>query len=455
MESMKGLKTDLPTINRIKQRAKKLAKNQGIKHNEALEKISQELGFNSWRLLQKHLNDDNANSTNYIDGLVSQNKRFLTKLGIEFSTFEPTDTGLKKSILDATQPVRTHLELENYHSYDSQGQGPENKVIKSAYFISDKNPTLNESKVSLYRPNTKSGDPRMWFRKLSDFANAKDQIAIIINNNNVHLINLTSDNLEPSYEQEHSIIGNFLRQYVNSHTAVASELLAKLRVLAKQPFPSQRVGDTGVGYTLETLLGIPANSSKQPDYKGIELKAGRGNKTRTNLFAQVADWKVSPCKRSAEILDKYGYKRGEDDKLYCTISTQRTNSQGLSFVYDSSSDELQEWHNGKELVAIWPGSLLRKRLLQKHSETFWIEVEANFINGIEHFQLKRVTHTKSPLTSQLLTLVELGVITMDHLIKRSAETGRVSEKGPLFKIDKKNLDLLFPVPVEYMLNEEQ
>ena len=35
---------------------------------------------------------------------------------------------------------------------------------------------------------------------------------------------------------------------------------------------SLRRGDTGVGYTLETKLGIKANSKKKPDYKGIEIK---------------------------------------------------------------------------------------------------------------------------------------------------------------------------------------
>jgi len=204
-------------------------------------------------------------------------------------------------------------------------------------------------------------------------------------------------------------------------------------------------------YTLETRLDIPANSSKQPDYFGIELKAGRGVRTRTTLFAQVADWSKSPCKKSAEILNKYGYERNEDFKLYCTLSTQRENSQGLSFIYDQSKDELQEWHNKKDLVAVWPGDLLRNRLKEKHAETFWIEAKSKVIGGVEHFQLLNVTHTKSPIISQLLPLFLSGVITMDHLIKRSGKTNRVSEKGPLFKINKRDLDLLFPEPRIYSL----
>jgi hypothetical protein len=91
-------------------------------------------------------------------------------------------------------------------------------------------------------------------------------------------------------------------------------------------------------------------------------------------------------------------------------------------------------------------------LAEKHKETFWIEAESSFDDaGIEHFNYKSVLHTRRPILSQLMPLIESGVITMDHLIKKKASNGRVSEKGPLFKIDKKNLNLLFPEPKKYKL----
>ena len=40
---------------------------------------------------------------------------------------------------------------------------------------------------------------------------------------------------------------------------------------------TMRPGDTGIGYTFESLLGIPANSATTPDFKGIEIKTKRGN----------------------------------------------------------------------------------------------------------------------------------------------------------------------------------
>lgn len=475
--------TDLPTTNRIKQRAKKLKKEKSISHSDALNLISHELGFEDWSSLQKELksreqalaptplpsnkfveHEDVEMSENDYEileiereedlpatkkELIAKNKRNLAKLGIEYSIFEPTLTGLAKSILDATQIVRTHFELENFHFYYDQGQGPEHKVVKNAFFLTDDE--IVSSTMSLYRPKTKKGDPRMWFKKLKSFASAGDQIAIIIKGDTAFLVNLSESSLDNSLNQQDSEIKGFLDKFSTAKNEVADELLEKLRELAKEPLPALRHGDTAIGYTLETNLGIEANSSKQPDYHGIEIKSGRGYRTRTTLFAQVADWSLSPCKRSAEILNKYGYERGDDFKLYCTISTQRENSQGLSFIYDQSKDELQEWYNNSELVAVWPGDLLRNRLKEKHSETFWIEAKTTKVNGVEQFQLLKVTHTKKPIVTQLMPLLQSGVITMDHLIKRSGKTNRVSEKGPLFKINKRDLELLFPEPTTYSL----
>ncbi|EGU44864.1 MvaI/BcnI family restriction endonuclease [Vibrio splendidus] len=493
-------KRKTPSLSRFKQSAKSIKKEFGISQTEALNLVSKKYGFNNWAECNQYYIDLElaakkipAPTANFVeDGdiemseddydiyenersqdldietkrRVEENQKQLAKLGIEYSIFEPTATGLKKSILDATHTVRLHFEQANYHYYWEQGQGPEYKVVTDAILLTSDQQI--KSKVSLYRPTTKKGDPRMWFRKLSELAEAGDQVAIIINNQVPHLINLSKSNLSeltdsdinfagvkespPSYGHNISTpIKDFFISYVESHSAIANELLDKLKELAKKPFKAQRAGDTAIGYTLEALLGIEANSSKQPDYKGIELKAGRGQKTRTTLFAQVADWKISPCKRSVDILNRYGYEREDDFKLYCTISTQRENTQGLSFKYDKEKDELQEWYKNDELVAVWPGELLRQRLKEKHAETFWVEAKSENINGEEHFELINVTHTKSPLVNQLLPLIESGVITMDHLIKRSGKSNKVSEKGPLFKMNKRDLALLFPKPVMYKL----
>ena len=74
---------------------------------------------------------------------------------------------------------------------------------------------------------------------------------------------------------------------------------------------SKRKGPTGVGFTLETLLGITENNRQAPDYKGIELKAGRLNhkmpRSRTTLFSKIPDWSKSACSSGMLLLENYGY----------------------------------------------------------------------------------------------------------------------------------------------------
>lgn len=211
--------------------------------------------------------------------------------------------------------------------------------------------------------------------------------------------------------------------------------------------------DTAIGRTLETLLGIDINSSKKPDYKGIEIKSYRDKRgNRKNLFAQVPDWNLSKFKSSAEILNAFGYSRGEDFKLYCTVSTLVRNSQGLKLKMESEISQLIENSDKSSIgdFVVWGLETLHKRLLEKHNETFWIAADSIMIEGKEHFQYKKVEHTKKPIVSQFDILLEQGIITLDHLIKRKS-TGSVVEKGPIFKIKPNALDLLFPPSKLYSL----
>lgn len=385
---------------------------------------------------------------------VEQNKiKILTKNQVSLTLIEPTETGLKKSIMDATGSVRSFLKSKNIHDYDLQNQGPGYKVLIPTV-IHTGFKTI-KSKASLYRPITKSGDPRIWFYSLTQIADPNDIIAIAYFDDAFQIFNLTQLNIE---ELINSSIQNPLQDLINSinttENEVAFELLAMLRKIASAgPIPSMVDADTSVGRTLETALGIDINSSKKPDYKGIELKSFRNSRTnRKNLFAQVPDWNLSKFKSSAEILDNFGYEREEDFKLYCTVSAITRNSQGLNLRLDSDIKQLIENSNQPEVgdFVIWSLDKLHNRLREKHKETFWVEAESTRINDIEHFQYKLVEHTRKPITSQFDLLIDQGIITLDHLIKRNSKGG-ASEKGPLFKIKPKGIELLFPPSESYSL----
>lgn len=380
--------------------------------------------------------------------------KLLTEKSVELCLIEPTGTGLEKSIMDATGSVRTYLKSNKIHNFELQKQGQESKIQISSFLISPD--SLINSVASLYRPNTKKGDPRIWFKGLGTYSKANDILGIIAFESDLYVLNITQLDLHKLIESK---ISNPLQDLVNEinqiSNEVADELLLLLnKIASKGPIPAMLQADTAIGRTLETLLGIDINSSKKPDYKGIELKSYRDKRgNRKNLFAQVPEWHLSKFKSSAEILNTFGYVRGDDFKLYCTVSTIVRNSQGLKLKMDNEIRHLIENSdkpNVGDFVA-WSSEILHKRLLEKHNETFWIAADSIQIDGKEHFQYKKVEHTKKPIVSQFDILLEQGIITLDHLIKRKA-TGSVVEKGPLFKIKPNALGLLFPPSQIYTLN---
>ncbi len=379
--------------------------------------------------------------------------KLLTEKSVESALIEPTSTGLEKSIIDATGTVRTYLKAQNIHNYEVQKQGPESKIQVTFYLVhSDR---LETSSASLYRPITKNGDPRIWFKGLGAYAKATDILAIIALENELYVINITRLNFDSLINGE---VNNPLQELVNrinySSNKIAQELLTLLKKIATNgPVPAILQADTAIGRTLETLLGINTNSSKKPDYKGIELKSFRDKRgNRKTLFAQVPNWETSKFKSSAEILNTFGYQRGEDFKLYCTVSSLIYNSQGLKLKLNTDVRQLAE-NSDKATVGdfvVWGLETLHKRLLEKHNETFWIAADSLLIDNKEHFIYKKVEHTKKPIVSQFDILLEQGIITLDHLIKRTS-VGKVVEKGPLFKIKPNALSLLFPPSQSYNL----
>jgi len=379
-----------------------------------------------------------------------KNISLLTNLSVEMAYIEVTKTGLNKSIMDATASVRFYLKSKHFHDYSIQDQGV--KSIKIAKVLTEYSET--DTKVSLYRPVTKDGDPRIWIYGLTEYMDPNEILTLIVFNDILYVFNLTKINIVKILNDRSSFLSKLFYKISKEETQISSELLNKLVKLNKLgPIETLVDSDTGVGRTLEKYLGIEMNSSKSPDYKGIELKAYRKNRgIRKTLFAQVPNWSLSKLKSSKEILYNFGYHRGEILKLYCTITCLKRNSQGLRLRVDDDKALLFENSNKDKLsdFLVWEFEILQNRLLNKHKETFWIESKSTFIRGKEHFIYTTVMHTKSPSASQFTPLLEQGDITVDHLI--SEKLGKVVEKGPLFKIREKAIPMLIPDPKIYKLN---
>ncbi len=241
-------------------------------------------------------------------------------------------------------------------------------------------------------------------------------------------------------------------------TRIREVLFKKLIELArKEPIPAIGKGDTAVGMTLLDALGIQYTSSTKPNFQGIVITAYRrvpiGIMNRVNLFAQVPDWNLSACKSSREIVTRYGYKTGPNQRrLYCTVNSQHINPQGLILEIDQGQDlmfEIAQVAKEHVPVATWKLSRLKKRLAETHPETLWVKAVVFERNGKECFHYREVIFSGLPKVDEFVGLLEAGTITMDHEIRLDENCAR--EKGPLFKINPSNLELLFPAPKKYDL----
>lgn len=385
------------------------------------------------------------------------NQQYLVNLGLSFTQVQITETGLKKSILDATAPMRTYFKENAIHDYELQLQGPENKFLVPTHILSLQ--SVLDTQTSLYRPVTKKGDPRLWIYKLQAFTQPDDIHILIAHAGELYVINSTRENIKQAVE---SALVNPIKECLLSFSyeaqEVSQELLQHFRSASGQWFESEVLADTGIGRTIETLLGIPMNSDKTADYKGIELKSARGKKlnARKNLFTQTPNWELSRCKSGQEIVDKYGYFTEDGFKtIQTTVSaTHPTRNLQLSVNDLESLLELQHIRDaGHDDVAVWQLLTLHERLLTKHHETFWINVENRIEGGKEYFRYDNIIHTKNPNIGQFDVLLEQGMITVDLLICRPSfqKSGKNGGDTYSFKMRPKAMPLLFPESITYKI----
>lgn len=401
-----------------------------------------------------HMRDFNAFET--------RNVKFLVNKQIEYATIQITQTGYDKGILDTTIPVRAYFLEKGVHDFEKQPKGQEHKKMVNSYILTDTE--IKSTQSSLYRPETKDGDPRMWVYKLKDYVNPDDIFSIIVYEDSLYVINLTQIDIEKAYN---SLLVNPIQDLINSlhhiATGVSEQLLGMIRARMSDWLPSEIMADTGIGRTVETVLGIPMNDSKMPDYRGIELKSKRiGSTTTGALFTNTPDWALSKCKSSREIADKYGYLRSglQRKTLQVTVSALKPNAQGLGLKVNWKDEWLEMNHftltpNEKGMyaklddVSVWTLIHLHERLAEKHHETFWIDVESRIKGSVEEFRVTTIEHTKNPLLPQFDVLLEQGKIKLDLMLSRPSGRGDTYS----FKMDKKYRSQLFPESETYIIND--
>ena len=383
-----------------------------------------------------------------------KNMKFLINKNVDFTQVQVTKTGLKKSIMDATTPMRAFFLEKHIHDFSLQMQGTLNKVLIDTWILNECQEY--HTQTSFYRPETKKGDPRIWIYKLTNHTQADDIHVIFCIEKTLFTINITKIDIEKCYN---SILDNPIKEHINTlyslSSIVSDELLGKFRSFSNTWIKSEVNADTGIGRTIESMLGITMNSSKAPDYKGIEIKSNRDKRSskKNILFTQTPDWNISTYKSGRDIVNKYGYLRDMKKTLQCTVTCDKPNPQSLGlnvnlFVDLLELQSLEESTKHKlEDVAAWNLINLHNRILTKHHETFWIGVDNQMRNDGEYFRYTQIEHTKNPAVNQFDLLLERSLITVDLLLCRPSGRGDTYS----FKIKAKGMPILFPESTIYKI----
>ncbi len=204
---------------------------------------------------------------------------------------------------------------------------------------------------------------------------------------------------------------------------------------------SKRKGNTGIGYTLETLLKIKENNLKTPDFGKIEIKSQRRNvSNKVTMFTfNRAAWKI----KQKDLIEKYGYTdTNKRLSLYCTANS-KPNNQGLYLKIEDEA--LRLYHVNKELVAEWQVIDLVETFKNKMPALVVVYADSR-INSDEKEELwfNESYLLKNPDKDNFIDLIKKDIIIVDirmHLKKTSA----VRNHGTAFRIDEKFLNLCFGI----------
>lgn len=223
----------------------------------------------------------------------------------------------------------------------------------------------------------------------------------------------------------------------------SKDLVNKLKKIQSMGFvKTHRAHDTGIGKTLEDLLGIKENNLRLPDIGDVELKAKRLDSASMLTLATK-----SPEPRGINKILFENYKYLDQKNCFClhsTVSGSKTNPQG--FKLNITQDKLI-LENKNNVDAYWLISIFDSVLQSKSGKILLVFAQTKgekktlneSFNYCEAYLLSKLNKNKfynSIKADKLKVDIRIGVYRSGKLI------GRYHDHGTGLRIAKRNfLDL--------------
>jgi hypothetical protein len=203
---------------------------------------------------------------------------------------------------------------------------------------------------------------------------------------------------------------------------------------------SHREGPTGIGKTLEDLLGITENNIAGPDFASYELKSGRKKSTSMlTLFTKSPE----PNGINGVLLEVYGYESREEGisgkELHVTVDAVKPNSVGLQLTVQG--DKLYIANNPK-VKAYYEESTLKTVFEAKYHRLVYVLADNRWRGNTEQFWFNETYLLDGFSFKRFSDLVKKGTLKVDIRIGHYPD-GRLHDHGTGFRIFPKYLPECF------------
>jgi len=239
-----------------------------------------------------------------------------------------------------------------------------------------------------------------------------------------------------------------------------NDFIRKMKQIRQMGYvQSHRKGPTGIGKTLEDLLGITENNIAGPDFSTYELKAGRKDSvSMITLFTKAP----MPDNANKRLLEVYGYAQRKvprdykqlslireelseskipvkDKELHSTLDAIKPSSAGLKIKITKDRIYVE---NDKNVEAYWDHDTLKEAFERKYHKLVYVLADHKVEKGKEYFWFNEVFLLDGFSFERFSELVAQGKLKVDIRIGHYPN-GKLHDHGTGFRILPKYLPQCF------------
>lgn len=221
------------------------------------------------------------------------------------------------------------------------------------------------------------------------------------------------------------------------------DIIQELKKIKQKGYiKTKRRGPTGVGMTLESLLGIQENNIPGPNGHQTELKS-----TRKASKAPITILTIQPLPEgiTTKLCEKFGKSTNGTKRLNTTINAMRQNKvygePGFKLSIHRSKITLEHTKYDNMPIPYWDKKTLQKNFERKYSRhLIYVHAESKGHGEEEKFHYTEAWHVYGFKFSKFMELLKEGHIKVEIRMGMQ-DSGKPHDHGTGFRLPKNKFEL--------------